>query len=291
MKNILFSTLIISAFFLTSCGGDSKFPGFDKAESGLYYKITSSDELGKPVTTDHIVTIEMTYGTDDSLLFDSKKLQYPTQLKVMEPVYGGDVMEGFTMLKVGDDAVFKTSADSFFQKIANVALPAFIDSGSYLTFTVKMINTQTDEEIREDRDAEAEVNKALEIEIIQSYLLENNINVEPKESGLYFVETAPGSGKQAERGSMVKVHYIGRLLTGEKFDASFDHDPPDPIEFTLGTGRVIAGWDEGIGYMTVGSKATLVIPSNLGYGDRPPPGGLIKAFSPLVFDVELVDAD
>ncbi|HAW52429.1 MAG TPA: peptidylprolyl isomerase [Flavobacteriales bacterium] len=290
MKITLFNTLALSVFFLASCGGDSKFPGFDKSESGLYYTITSLDEHGRQVALDHVVTIEMTYGTDDSVLFDSKKMEFPTQLKVSAPIYDGDVMEGFAMMKVGDEAVFKTSADSFFKRIANIALPSFIDSGSYLTFTIKMLNTQTIEELQAARDAEAEANKSLEAELIQSYLNENNITVEPRESGLYFVETAPGSGVPVERGSTVKVHYIGRLLTGEKFDASFDHNPPDPIEFALGTGRVIPGWDEGIGYMTVGSKATLIIPSHLAYGDRPPPGAIIKAYSPLVFDVELVDA-
>ena len=290
MKISLFSTLIVSVFFLTSCGGDSKFPGFEKAESGLYYKITSTDDLGRQSAVDQIVTIEMSYGTDDTLLFDSKSLEFPTQLKVSAPVYSGDVMEGFAMMKVGDEGIFKTSADSFFKRIANIELPVFIDSASYLTFTIKMLNTQSVEELQADKDAEATVNKALEIELIQSYLKENNINVEPKESGLYFIETAPGTGTPVERGSTIKVHYIGRLLTGEKFDASFDHNPPDPIEFALGTGRVIPGWDEGIGYMTVGSKATLVIPSHLAYGDRPPPGAIIKAYSPLVFDVELVEA-
>jgi len=291
MKITVFSTFLVSVFFLASCGGDSQFPDFEKAESGLYYNITSSDESGRQVDIDHVVTIEMSYGTDDTLLFDSKNLEFPTQLKVSAPVYQGDVMEGFTMMKVGDEAVFKTSADSFFTKIANIDLPAFVDSASYLTFNIKMLNTQTIEELQADRDAEAEVSKALETELIQSYLNENNITVEPKESGLYFIETAPGSGTPVERGSTIKVHYIGRLLTGEKFDASYDHSPPDPIEFALGTGRVIPGWDEGIGYMTVGSKATLIIPSNLAYGDRPPPGAIIKPYSPLVFDVELVEAN
>ena len=106
---------------------------------------------------------------------------------------------------------------------------------------------------------------------------------------MYFIETAPGNGVPAERGSTVKVHYMGRLLTGEKFDSSFDRG--EPIEFKLGTGMVIPGWDEGIGYMTVGSKATLLIPSALAYGDRPPPGGMIKPFSPLVFEVELVEVN
>lgn len=290
MKLSLITTISLSVLVLASCGGDSKFPGFEKSETGLYYKITSTNDDAKLIVVDDIITLDMDYGTDDSLLFNSDDLEFPTQLKVGQAAYGGDVMEGFTMLKVGDEAVFKTSADSFFTKIANMALPAFVDSGSYLTFNVKVISSQSLEELKAEREAEAEVNRAAEVELMTQYLQENNISVEPTESGLYFIETAPGTGGPVERGAMVTVHYIGRLLTGEKFDASYDHNPPEPIEFALGTGRVIPGWDEGIGYMSIGSKATLVIPSSLAYGDRPPPGGIIKAFSPLVFDVELVDA-
>ena len=79
---------------------------------------------------------------------------------------------------------------------------------------------------------------------------------------------------------------MGYLEYAQKFDASYDRG--EPIEFTLGSGQVIQGWDEGIGYMSVGSKATLVIPSHLAYGANPPGGSIIKPYTPLVFDVELV---
>ncbi|MEQ9064540.1 MAG: FKBP-type peptidyl-prolyl cis-trans isomerase [Vicingaceae bacterium] len=284
--------ILLGAAVLSSCSDNSRFPGFEQSESGLYYMITPGSEGGREVKLDDILTLEMSYGTDDTMLFSSSMMEFPTQLKVAEPAYGGDIMEGFTLMKEGDEAEFKTSADSFFLKIANMPqIPDFVDSASFLTFNVKLIKVQSLDELRAEKDAEAEVNRAMETELMANFLKENGIEVEPTPSGLYFIETAPGTGEPVERGSMVKVHYIGRLLTGEKFDASFDHSPPEPIEFALGTGQVIPGWDEGIGYMTVGSKAMMVIPSSLAYGDRPPPGGLIKAYSPLVFEVELLEAN
>jgi peptidylprolyl isomerase len=81
------------------------------------------------------------------------------------------------------------------------------------------------------------------------------------------------------------VHYTGRLLDGTKFDSSLDRN--DPIEFKLGQGMVIKGWDEGIALLKVGGKALLIIPSNLAYGSRGA-GGVIPPFSPLTFEVELV---
>jgi peptidylprolyl isomerase len=107
------------------------------------------------------------------------------------------------------------------------------------------------------------------------------------ESGLRMKITEKGTGKKnPETGNMVSVHYTGMLLDGKKFDSSVDRG--QPIEFRLGVGQVIRGWDEGISRMKVGDKARLVIPPALAYGPqgRPP---VIPANSWLVFDVELVD--
>ncbi|MHB1276820.1 MAG: FKBP-type peptidyl-prolyl cis-trans isomerase [Bacteroidia bacterium] len=104
-------------------------------------------------------------------------------------------------------------------------------------------------------------------------------------SGLKIVFTKKGDGKQAVAGNVVKVHYVGKLTNGTEFDNSVKRG--DPIEFPLGQGRVIKGWDEGIAMMKVGDKATLVIPPNLGYGAQDM--GTIPPNSTLIFDVELVD--
>lgn len=285
MKNRIIY-LSILGLFLWACAEKSPFPEFEKTESGLYYKMVE-EGTGKQVVFNDIVTLDLKYSTDDSVLFDSESYEFPTQLKVIDPAYPGDVMEGFAMMKVGGSAVFKTSADSFFAVIAKVDRPAFIDSGAYLTFEATLQNAQTIEELQAEKAAEAETNKGLEVGLIGNYIEEHNITVEPKESGLYYIETKKGSGEQVQRGQTVTVHYIGRLLTGEKFDASYDRN--EPFEFTLGAGQVIPGWDEGIGYMRVGGKATLIVPSSLAYADRPPPGGVIKAYAPLVFDVELLE--
>jgi FKBP-type peptidyl-prolyl cis-trans isomerase len=106
-------------------------------------------------------------------------------------------------------------------------------------------------------------------------------------SGLGYTVLAPGKpdGKVAKAGSTVSVHYTGYLTNGTKFDSSLDRG--EPISFTLGTGRVIAGWDEGVAGMKVGEKRRLVIPPSLGYGERG--AGPIPPNATLVFEVELVD--
>ncbi|MFB9994371.1 FKBP-type peptidyl-prolyl cis-trans isomerase [Deinococcus oregonensis] len=95
-----------------------------------------------------------------------------------------------------------------------------------------------------------------------------------------------GAGTPAQPGKMVRVHYTGTLENGQKFDSSRDRG--EPIEFPLGVGYVIAGWDQGIAQLRVGDKARLTVPAHLGYGDAGVPG-VIPGGATLVFDVELVD--
>jgi len=113
---------------------------------------------------------------------------------------------------------------------------------------------------------------------------EHNITVKPTESGLYYIETQAGTGEKPVKGSTVQVHYTGTLIDGTEFDSSIGGSP---LEFPLGVGYVIAGWDEGIALMKEGGKATLIIPSELGYGAQA--AGSIPAYSTLIFDVELVN--
>ncbi|GGR85659.1 hypothetical protein GCM10008960_10950 [Deinococcus sedimenti] len=95
-----------------------------------------------------------------------------------------------------------------------------------------------------------------------------------------------GTGVQAQAGKMVRVHYTGTLENGQKFDSSRDRG--EPIEFPLGVGYVIQGWDQGIAQLRVGDKAKLTIPAHLGYGAAGVPG-VIPGGATLVFDVELMD--
>ncbi|MBC7910968.1 MAG: FKBP-type peptidyl-prolyl cis-trans isomerase [Pyrinomonadaceae bacterium] len=105
-------------------------------------------------------------------------------------------------------------------------------------------------------------------------------------TGLTYLITRRGTGKQAKAGETVIVHYTGTLTDGVKFDSSRDRN--QPFAFKLGAGQVIKGWDEGIARLRIGDQAILVIPSQLGYGKKGA-GGVIPPDATLIFIVELVD--
>jgi FKBP-type peptidyl-prolyl cis-trans isomerase FkpA len=120
--------------------------------------------------------------------------------------------------------------------------------------------------------------------------------VPPAPSGpqLEIVDRVVGKGKEATAGSLVRVNYTGwfhKPLSatgrGRKFDSSLDAGR-DPLEFRLGAGQVIKGWEQGVAGMKVGGKRTLIIPSQLAYGKRGAPGGMIPPDTDLIFDVELL---
>src|SRR6185436_12988029 len=105
------------------------------------------------------------------------------------------------------------------------------------------------------------------------------------DSGLQYEDLVVGTGVSPQAGQKVKVHYTGWLTDGTKFDSSFDHG--GPIDFPIGVGGVIKGWDEGLMSMKVGGKRKLIIPPQLGYGARGA-GGVIPPNATLVFEVELL---
>jgi FKBP-type peptidyl-prolyl cis-trans isomerase FkpA len=108
-------------------------------------------------------------------------------------------------------------------------------------------------------------------------------------SGLKYSDTTVGTGDEAKKGDTVTVHYTGWLYVkgqrGKKFDSSVDKNKP--FSFKIGAHQVIAGWEEGVAGMKVGGKRELIIPSDLGYGDRAM-GDVIPANSTLDFEVELL---
>lgn len=134
------------------------------------------------------------------------------------------------------------------------------------------------EEERQQRLAEARKAQETELEKLAE-------GFEKTDSGLRYKILKEGNGTSPQKGATVSVHYTGKLIDGTVFDSSYQRN--QPIQFPLGVGQVIKGWDEGIALLTPGAKARFVIPSHLAYGSAGA-GGVIPPDATLVFDVELV---
>jgi peptidyl-prolyl cis-trans isomerase A (cyclophilin A) len=170
---------------------------------------------------------------------------------VVDAIAQGDVLESVEIIRVGEEA-----------KNWN-AIEAFVG--------LKGARLKRDAALKAESEAKMEKLAA---------------GFEKTESGLRYQFIQKGEGKQAEAGKTVSVHYEGSLENGKVFDSSYPRKKP--IEFRLGQGQVIEGWDEGIALLRVGDKARFVIPSDLGYGPAGA-GGVIPPNATLIFDVELMD--
>ncbi|WP_127024542.1 peptidylprolyl isomerase [Flagellimonas beolgyonensis] len=169
---------------------------------------------------------------------------------VVDAIAQGDTIESLEIIRVGDDAKNWNAIEAF----------------------------RTFEGAREKRIAEAKAMAEAQMEKLAAGFDKTN-------SGLRYKIIQKGSGPKAEKGKTVSVHYEGALDNGQVFDSSYKRN--QPIDFTLGIGQVIPGWDEGIGLLQVGDKARFVIPSHLAYGSTGA-GGVIPPNATLIFDVELM---
>ncbi len=115
-----------------------------------------------------------------------------------------------------------------------------------------------------------------------AYLASHNITVEPKESGLYYIETEKGKGLKPTEGRTIKVNYKGTLLNGKVFDEG------DTTTFIFKKNTLTEGFYEGVSYMRKGGKATLIVPSSLAYGPHGNPPSIPK-YSTLIFEIELLN--
>lgn len=170
---------------------------------------------------------------------------------VVDAIQGNDKLESVEIIREGDEAKKWNAIEAF----------------------------RTFEGSREKRVAEAKKQAEEAMEKLAA-------GFDKTESGLRYKFIQKGNGKQAEKGKKVSVHYSGSLENGQVFDSSYKRK--QPIDFQLGVGQVIEGWDEGIALLQVGDKARFVIPSHLGYGSRGA-GGVIPPDATLIFDVELMD--
>ena len=286
--------LIIGLFFLAACQGTSE-EGYTTTDSGLKFKFINETSNPKP-DSGSILLMNMTYRTEDSVLFPMPGQEGPVPVPLGSSPEGSQVYEAFGMMKAGDSAQFQVTPQELFTNTFNAPIPPFVDSTQMITFDIGVKEVMTEEDFRayqmemmrkQQEEMMAMMSEQMKVDstLITQYLEENNIDAEATESGLRYTITKKGSGVQPSPGDSVFVNYRGTLLDGTEFDSSAERGP---FGFPLGQQQVIQGWDEGIALLNKGGKATLYVPSPLAYGPQRR-SEVIAENSILVFDVELVD--
>ncbi len=280
MKKLSFFLLI----FLILTYSCQKKNHFIKTDDGLEYCFIEKNDTGKQVNYGDIVRIIMQVYANDSLIFDTRKIDLDYKMKVDTPSVKNDINEAFAMMHTGDSAIFKIDAFNFYHYTTKVDMPRFIKKGDQLTFHIRVLNILSKEEIEQERQQLERRKKALEKQLLKEYLNKNNINVKPTQSGLYFISKKKGYGRKPQIGDSVFIAYKVLLINNMVIDTA---SPQKPYGFVYGDSLQIKGFTEGIGMMREGGKAQLIIPSDLAYGSREIEG-IIPAYSTLVFNVELL---
>lgn len=281
--------LIASLFTLNACGAKRA-----KTANGLEYEIHVKGE-GRQAQMGDIIKGKLVLSSDGNTLFSVDE-SMPI-FKIQTSIYPGDLNEGLLMLSEGDSASFYVPADSLSKYMGG--LPAEVKD--FMVYTVKVEKLYTEAEMEAEQQAEEAAALEKEQTAIAQYLKDNNIKVKPEESGIYFISTKKGTGKTIAQGQSVKVNYVGKLLNGKLFDTNIEsvakennvynpQRPYEPMEVPAGVGQMIPGFDEALLKMKKGGKATVIIPFAQAYGSRDM-GPDIPAYSTLVFDIEIVDAE
>ncbi len=317
MKRFLIFCLVLAAVVGPArLWAQAPTPGFERLPSGTEYQLFRRDAAGhyapRPLApagdaayasrVGQLLLIFIQYRTDrDSLLMDSRQMRPEPLPVVLGPALPtGSIEEAMSLLLPGDSALFRFNADTAFAKSLRQPVPPFIKrSGNALRLTVvaKQLLTPEQMEARQkamldeqQRQLKARTAKQVlkDDALIQAYLKKNKLTAKAKKTvgGTWYVITTRGKGVLPKKGQTVSVKYRGTVLaTGKEFDSTAKHGDT-PFDFVLGQGQVIKGWDQGIIMLPKGSKAVLLIPSALGYGERGA-GGDIPANAVLRFDVEL----
>ncbi|MCY4780049.1 FKBP-type peptidyl-prolyl cis-trans isomerase [Sphingobacterium sp. UT-1RO-CII-1] len=302
-KSILFLSAAVTLLATAAC------QNFKKGEGGLEYNIVKDAGAEKAQSGD-LLSVDMIVTTDrkDSLLQSTYDIGLPQIVNIapdsIPGLYAGDYNSMFKFLGEGDSAIFKLNLDTMAARMGQPK-PEFADK--FVTFKIKVrkhfkkgsltdsaLYAQIDEYFKSEVDGlkNGEEGK------LASYISTNKLDPKKTESGLQYAVNEEGKGNKPVIGDTVVVNYTGKLVGGKIFDTNNAElakkenkfNPMrqyEPLRFRIGHDPVIQGWTEAFQLLTKGSKATLLIPSHLGYGERG--GGEIPPYAPLVFDVELVD--
>ena len=266
----------LTASLLFSC---DNFKVTQEAD-GSKYQIHEKGDGKTTAKEGDIVTFDLIIkAPNDTVFTDTYKRKAPIEMPLPKGQFKGSFENALTHLSVGDSATVMVSADSLFSRVQQ-PLPAGVPKGSDMKFIVKIKAIQTMAQFQKAQEEK----KNSELKLMDNFAKKNFPNATKTQYGMYRVVLKEGAGATIVSGNTVKVDYTGKLMNGEIFDSS---KGKQPLEFPIGQGAVIPGWEQALMMMKKGEKSIFFIPSNLAYGEQG--SGPIPPFSPLVFEMEVID--
>lgn len=286
MKAIKFLVfLFTAAFLITSCNKVT----YRKTAGGLPYKLYEGKSGSRKIQVGNFIKLSLTQEIKDSVSFTTAD-KMPLYLRVMETSTPYDITELWSKLHKGDSVVATQLIDTFIKRSpANV--PPQYKNGDQIKYYIKILDVFTS-----DSAAQADENNTKsnilkeEIAAVESYLKSKNISAQKTPSGAFIHITDPGTGNAIDSGKYVSLRYKGTSFSGKVFDANIDTTAGDKplLSFTIGTGRMIRGFEEGVKFLKYGGTGTIYVPSLLAYGAAPGTE-LIKPFESIYFEVKVID--
>ena len=303
--------LFAATLGLAACNNYKKGPG------GLMYKIHKDGGNEKIKEGDVIKVNFIQKNERDSVMFNTYDVGQGQIFPVGKMAYAGDMNDVLFLFGEGDSATFKLNLDTMAKNTGQPKPPANAKD-TYLVFTVKIekvfkkganeadstFQKRAGEFFQADYKATMDKMKGAEDAKLKAYEADKNLKTTVSPSGLHYVIVAPGDSQRAAVGDTVSVNYTGSTTKLNKdkkykvFDTSdekiakannaFQNGRPyGPTKMVLGS--VIPGFNEGLQLIGKGGKITMIIPSKLGYGDQGNPQAGITPFTPIAFDVEIVE--
>jgi FKBP-type peptidyl-prolyl cis-trans isomerase len=289
-----FVALLIAFVVFNSC--DST-PAYTELPSGYKFRAIEAKGGRTPEVGDALLVEMKHYLGEDSLIFDSKETN-PTGLMLRTGI-SPDLMEVLNMCGEGDSVQIQMSLEQYVNLSGAGGLPEGTDTTQNITWNIKVMQVENESTMLENLILDQ---KQKEVKYINEYLVNNNLEAEHTEEGVYYVISDNGNGEYPQEGDSVFVNYAVTVMqTGELIDTSFEdiakendiHNPRRrggyvPYGFVVGRPGVIPGWQIGVPKFSKGARGKLFVPSQYGYGARPR-GPQIPANSTLMFEIELVD--
>lgn len=289
MNKIKFFALGCLVAVLAACGHSD----YKKTSTGLVYEIISNGK-GENLKQGEYLKVNFKFVlNEDSVLqntFGKMPAYGPVDTTRLNMHSFTDILP---QMRVGDSAVIVQSVDTL-KKMGQIPpTDSTFKPGSTIKMYVK-IEAKFKDQAGVEADYQLEEKKQLQREIatIDAELKKKGINATKSANGVFVQITNPGNGPQVDTGKQVSVMYRGTNMEGKMFDSNLDsqfHHMNQPLDLVIGAGQVIPGWEEGLRYFKQGGKGKLYIPSMLAYKGQQTPSEVLKPYTNLVFDIEVVN--